>query len=236
MKKVIFTLVALVASMSMNAQVMKIMKNGEVEATYKGSEYSVVFEEEQGSTTTGTAKATIGGSEVDVNWVQLWENGPKFAEYNVGVTDGKAESYGGYYCWGSSIDKDQSAAYKSGTDPLTGTDDTATNLWGNNWRMPTEAELEALLTNCDVEWTTVGGVNGRKFTGKVAPYTSNSVFLPAAGCGRGHVYDQGRNGYYWSSTPDGGYNAYRLYFRLGTQYVYYVSRDYGFSVRAVLAE
>ncbi|MDO4824289.1 MAG: hypothetical protein Q4A08_09010, partial [Bacteroidales bacterium] len=36
------------------------------------------------SATTGTAKATIGGSEVDVKWVQLWENGPKFAEYNVG--------------------------------------------------------------------------------------------------------------------------------------------------------
>ena len=237
MKKVIFTLVALVASMSMNAQVMKIMKNGEVEATYKGSEYSVVFEEEQGSTTTGTAKATIGGSEVDVNWVQLWENGPKFAEYNVGVTDGKAESYGGYYCWGSSIDKDQSAAYKSGTDPLTGTDDTATNLWGNNWRMPTEAELEALLTNCDVEWTTVGGVNGRKFTGKVAPYTSNSVFLPAAGyCYYGGVHDQGFYGSYWSSTPNGSDYAYCLYFYSGGQGVDYDGRCHGYSVRAVLAE
>ena len=237
MKKVIFTLVALVASMSMNAQVMKIMKSGEVEATYKGSEYSVVFEEEQESTTTGTAKATIGGSEVDVNWVQLWENGPKFAEYNVGVTDGKAESYGGYYCWGSSIDKDQSAAYKSGTDPLTGTDDTATNLWGNNWRMPTKAELEALLTNCDVEWTTVGGVNGRKFTGKVAPYTSNSVFLPAAGfCGSGAVFGQGLGGRYWSSAPDGSYGAFGLFFHSGGQDVYDDDRDYGYSVRAVLAE
>ena len=226
---------ALVASMSMNAQVMKVMKNGEVEATYKGSEYSVVFEEEQGSTTTGTAKATIGGSEVDVNWVQLWENGPKFAEYNVGVTDGKAESYGGYYCWGSSIDKDQSAAYKSGTDPLTGTDDTATNLWGNNWRMPTKAELDDLLANCDVAWTTVNGVNGRKFTGK-GDFASNSVFLPAAGyCFHDDFYGQGL-GNYWSSTPSGSSNAYYLYFYSGLRLVCSYSRNNGYSVRAVLAE
>jgi len=199
--------------------------------------YPITFADNAASATTGTAKATIGGSEVDVNWVQLWENGPKFAEYNVGVTDGKAESYGGYYCWGSSIDKDQSAAYKSGTDPLTGTDDTATNLWGNNWRMPTKAELEALLTNCDVEWTTVGGVNGRKFTGKVAPYTSNSVFLPAAGlCDFGGVIGQGRSGFYWSSTPNGSNDAYDLYCNSGDQYVFNDYRDYGCSVRAVLAE
>ena len=199
--------------------------------------YPITFADNAASATTGTAKAKIGGSEVDVNWVQLWENGPKFAEYNVGVTDGKAESYGGYYCWGSSIDKDQSAAYKSGTDLLTGTDDTAINLWGNNWRMPTKAELEALLTNCDVEWTTVGGVNGRKFTGKVAPYTSNSVFLPAGGyCSRGNVDDQGGFGNYWSSTPNGSSLAYFLDFSSGYQFVDDYDRGLGYSVRAVLAE
>ena len=47
MKKILFSLVALVCSMSMNAQIMKIMKNGQdtpVE-TYYGSDYYVVFEE-----------------------------------------------------------------------------------------------------------------------------------------------------------------------------------------------
>ena len=235
MKKILFSLIALVCSMSMNAQVMKVMKNGEVEATYKGSEYSVVFEEEQGSTTTGTAKATIGGSEVDVNWVQLWENGPKFAEYNVGVTDGKAESYGGYYCWGGSIDKDSKTAHKNGSDALTGTDDTATNLWGSAWRMPTKAELEALIANCDVEWTTVNDFKGRKFTGK-GVYASNSVFFPAAGYCFGSVYAQGDLGFYWSSTP-GTYNgAYYLWFESDDQEMHYDYRGDCYSVRAVLAE
>ena len=197
--------------------------------------YPITFADNAASATTGTAKATIGGSEVDVNWVQLWENGPKFAEYNVGVTDGKAESYGGYYCWGSRIDKDSNGAYKSGTDALTGTDDTATNLWGNNWRMPTRAELDGLLANCDVAWTTVNGVNGRKFTGK-DDYKDNSVFLPAAGsCGFGSVIEQGYYGYYWSSTPLGSSDACYLYFGSGGQNVNYRIRNYGHSVRAVLS-
>ena len=203
---------------------------------YRSLGYSVRAVLKETPATTGVAKATIGGVETDVNWVQLWENGPKFAEYNVGVTDGKAESYGGYYCWGSSIDKDLSAAYKEGTDALTGNDDTATALWGSNWRMPTKAELDDLLANCDVAWTTVNGVNGRKFTGK-GDFASNSVFLPAAGgFGFGSVYSQGYGVSYWSSTPNGDRFACILYFESGSQYVYDDYRDNGYSVRAVLAE
>ena len=187
--------------------------------------------------TTGTAKATIGGSEVDVNWVQLWADGPKFAEYNVGVTDRKAESYGGYYCWGKSVDQDPGAECKGGSDVLSGTDDTATNLWGSVWRMPTKDELQALFnpTNCDVEWTTVGGVNGRKFTGK-GDYSSNSIFLPAAGYNYNGISLKGENGFYWSSSPDAAdsFYAYDLNFGSDGQRVGKDIRNYGFSVRAVL--
>ncbi len=195
--------------------------------------------------TTGTAEvnesAGITGNKV--NWVQLWEGGPKFAEYNVGVTDGKAESFGGYYCWGSSIDKDSKGASKSGTDALTGTDDTATNLWGNNWRMPTKEELDNLLAKCDVKWidgstekynnTTVTGL---LCTGKDA-YSSNSVFLPAAGyCYKGGDACQVNYGFYWSSTPKDSSLAYYLYFYSGNQSVDQNIRNRGFSVRAVLKE
>ena len=68
MKKVIFTLVALVASMSMNAQVMKVMKNGVEVATYKGADYTVVFEEAPAvvnvtaiTLNKATAELTLGG-------------------------------------------------------------------------------------------------------------------------------------------------------------------------------
>ena len=201
--------------------------------------------------TTGTAKATIGGGNVDVPWVQLWENGPKFAEYNVGVTDGKAESYGGYYAWGGSQNKvDDHNKNNTGTGDLSGTDDTATNLWGSKWRMPTADELgkkddsgnyvDGLLGKCTVE--TVFDPNddtkilGKKFTGQ-GDYSSNSIFLPAAGlCSGGTVFVQGDPGYYWSSTPDGSGNAYYLNFSSGDQRVYSSNRDYGYPVRAVLNE
>ena len=187
-------------------------------------------------TTTGTAevKSDAGIADNKVNWVQLWAGGPKFAEFNVGVTDGKAESFGGYYAWGGS--KDEVDDHNTGTEALSGDSDTATKLWGSAWRMPTRAELEALIDNCYVEWITVNGVNGRKFTGK-GNYASNSVFLPAAGyCDRGVVLVQGDSGY-WSSTPSGSsVGAYSLYFNSGYQDVCYYYRYYGCSVRAVLKE
>ena len=188
--------------------------------------------------TTGTAKATIGSSEVDVNWVQLWAGGPKFAEYNVGVTDGKAESYGGYYCWGGSIDKDTEGAYNTGTVDLKDDADTATNLWGDKWRMPTRAELDDLLANCDVEWTTQNGVNGLLCTGTES-YSSNSIFLPAAGywiSGDAVVALGGDVGFYWSSTAYEGDFEDGLLFNSESQEVGCDFRDGGNSVRAVLAE
>ena len=238
MKKIFFTLLALVGTMSMNAQVMKVMKNGQdtpVE-TYNGSDYYVVFEEAPAIPFgQGEAEATGIGK---VKWIQLWENGPKFAEYNVGATS--VEDYGGYYNWGKTTNKDTSGDYKDGTSALTGDDDTATKLWGSKWRMPKKAELEALLNNqnCTCTWTTQNGVKGLLCKGKEnTAYSSNSVFLPAAGyCSYGNVYDQGDYVDYWSSTPYGSDYAYYLKFYSSGQDVCKVLRFYGFSVRAVLAE
>ena len=178
--------------------------------------------------------ASAGIPDNKVKWVQLWENGPKFAEYNVGVTNCKAESVGGFYAWGGSQDRVND--HNTGTEALSGDNDTATKLWGSKWRMPTKAELQGLLDNCEVEWTTKGDLSGRKFTGKDA-YKDNSVFLPAAGfCSSGSVKDLGTFGYYWSSTPYGSNYAYELKFRPISQSVNYYNRNNGLSVRAVLAE
>ena len=216
--------------------IMVTKKSGGVGVS-RNTVYPITF---SGQAITGEAdvKADAGISGNKVKWVQLWENGPKFAEVNVGVTDGNAESYGGYYNWGMSEVQTSSnySNYKSGTDPLTGADDTATKLWGSKWRMPTDAELQGLIDNCDVAWITVNDKTGRKFTGKGA-YASNSVFLPAAGyCDYGYVDNQGYVGDYWSSTPYGSDSAYDLHFNSGNQRVYSLRRSYGYSVRAVLAE
>lgn len=79
-------------------------------------------------------------------------------------------------------------------------DDAARVILGDIWRMPTYAEWEELFDNCTAEWTSINGVEGYKFTSKIAGYTSNWIFLPAAGQNYSDaIYNVGA-GYYWSST------------------------------------
>ena len=201
--------------------------------------------------TTGTAKAKINGVETDVKWIQLWEGGPKFAEYNVGVTDGKAESYGGYYCWGGTYNNNPALEGFKWTDDhnsndavLTGDTDTATKLWGSNWRMPTYYEFEALLNsnNCTCTWTTnynETGINGLLCQGKEdTAYESNSVFLPAASiCESGEVQAPGKNGIYVSTAfvMNGMWGM--LFHASGrSMNTYYNRSKYAFTIRPVLAK
>lgn len=166
--------------------------------------------------TSGKAKANINGTMKDVNWVQLWENGPKFAEYNVGtptIAPGvNKEDFGGYYAWGGSINLNGyediwQVMPRSGSDKLTGDDDTATKLWGANWRMPTRQEFADLIANCVIEYVTGTRGYGVLFKGKPdTPYENNSVFLDAAGYINGDdTYNAAVQythlcGGYWSST------------------------------------
>lgn len=185
----------------------------------------------------GTTTATIDGSDVSVKWVQLWSDGPKFAEYNVG-TDSE-NPYGGYYCWGKTVNKDPNNAFNAGTSTLSGADDTATALWGSHWRMMTAAELDALIANTTSEWTTVNGIAGRKFTGNGA-YAADWIFLPAASVsynGNLDNYYLGVLGYYSTSTPGNDTSMYQMYFSSDTYYSEaYGSRLNAVSVRAVVAE
>ena len=163
--------------------------------------------------------------------VQLWENGPYWAECNVGAT--KPEEYGYYFWWGDTVGytrrgsvwisvkdgsafsftetaastygKDSSALQSEGWIDATGNlapeHDAATAHLGAPWRMPTDAEFEALISNCDSELITDNyGLAGRVITGRGA-YANRSIFLPAAGYGNGSsYYDSHMSGRYWSST------------------------------------
>ena len=180
MKKIFFTLLALVGTMSMNAQIVKLYKDNVLVATYKASEVNnVVFQEE----TTGTAKRT---GDIDVNWVQLWEGGPKFAEYNVGassVTD-------------VGITMTFTDATKAGAE----------YVWGANWCTPSKEDMEHLMTaamgetdnKVKCKYTQEGSQYGFKFTGLTDGYTDNSVFFPAQ---YGNSYYGSAS--YWSATAYG---------------------------------
>ncbi len=200
----------------------------------------------------GSADATIGEGTQKVKWVQLWEDGPKFAEYNVGVTDGKAESFGGHYTWGGSYNNTPPATWtddhNTGTADLTDDSDTATKLWGSNWRMPTNLELQALINtgNCDIE--RIDGdtkkykettIKGYLFKGKAGTaYENNSIFLPAAGFNGTGEMDCLDEGFYISSTHhESDATAYHLYLNNSTNpFITDADPNLALSVRAVLKE
>ncbi len=234
MKKTIFIIAALMTAMCAMAQekFYVYMNDGTTDEYVVADCDSISFTEPK-APTTGTAKRT---GDVDVTWVQLWENGPKFAEYNVGAT--KVEEYGGYYAWGGIMDKTEDQ-YKGDEDIQGGEHDTAKNLWGDNWQMPSDAEYQALIDNCTVSWVTdyngQSGLNGTLYTGK-GDYAGNSVFFPAAGRFNGGITtDVGSVGNFWSSTRSYS-NARQLSLKSSQQRMNDSTRRLGHSVRAVLAE
>lgn len=95
---------------------------------------------------------------------------------------------------------------------------------------PTLVQIKELLNNCRSEWTTMNGVNGRKFIGP----NGGTIFLPAAGFRWSGEFNRvGSYGDCWSSTPSDEYYAYELYFYSRIADWYSLSRYYEPSVRPV---
>ena len=185
----------------------------------------------------------------------------KWASFNVGAT--APEEYGDYFAWGETTGYNEGktsfawssyvwgAAYDAltkycnnssyGKDGFTDTlttlekeDDAAYAALGGKWRMPTDAEWAALMTNCIWEWTTQNGVNGYLVTGN-----NNSIFLPAAGNrSDANLHYVGSVGVYWSSSlsTDYPYDAWYIFFYSIEVNRYDDRRCDGFSVRPVYAE
>ena len=173
----------------------------------------------------------------------------KWAPCNVGATT--PEDYGDYFAWGETKTKSDYSSSTSityglsisvlksrgiiGADGnLTAAYDAATENWGDEWRMPTKAELDELRTKCDWEWTKMNGLSGYKVTGP----NGNSIFLPAAGIRRDtSLYDAGSYGDYWSATPySDSYCAYGLDFNDDYYDWSYGNRGTGLAVRPVFGE
>ena len=180
-------------------------------------------------------------------------SGIKWAAYNVGAT--KPEEYGGYYAWGETEEKtdyswdtykwmDENKELVKYCDApgegiidnktiLEPQDDVAHVKWGGNWRMPTAAEQQELIDNCDWVFTTLNGVEGYK----VIATNGNSIFFPSSGCRyRTNVYAVGVNANMWSSSLDTDDSIYANYIFLNNESYKWdgsYTRYYGFSVRPV---
>ncbi len=143
--------------------------------------------------------------------VQLWENGPYWAEMNIGADE--PWDYGYYFWWGDTIGykrennkwvasdgsndnfsftSSNASTYSKGISTLQNEGytkdgvlapkyDAAQKQWHGNWRMPTKTELSNLKDNCDRILVTTNGIVGCVFQGKADGYKSASIFLPVAG-------------------------------------------------------
>ena len=205
---------------------------------------------------TTTDNVTIDYSYVDLGL----PSGLKWATRNIGATS--ETDYGDYFMWGSTepntasqcnwtnapfnnglseYDEEYFNAHKSewldSKDNLKPEYDAARAIMGGDWRMPTKADFQELLSGTTNEWIkdyNGTGVNGRKFTSKKD--TSKYIFIPAAGfCSDGSVNYVGSNGSVWisslsTSTP---INAWYLNFGLGDCLMSGNYRCNGRSVRGV---
>lgn len=209
-----------------------------------------------------TATVTITGRAQGHDYVDLGlPSGTLWATMNVGANS--PEDYGDYFAWGEIAPKsvyllstykwcrsngdddykvtkyciDSDFGYNGFVDNKTELDpgdDAATANWGPEWRMPSLDQIKELLNECDWQWTTRNGVNGRLANSK---HNGASLFLPAAGYRwSSELSGLGSYGNYWSRGLYSSYQYYanRLFFDWGYVYWgYYCNRFCGQSVRAV---
>lgn len=184
-------------------------------------------------------------------------SGTLWATTNIGAI--YPEEYGYYFAWGETSPKECyswetykwcdgtetsmtkyciSSAYgqEDGLSELLPEDDAAYVLWGEEWRIPSLAQLEELCSECDWTWTTMFGVNGQMVSSRS---NGNYIFLPAGGwIGETSYGVVGEKGYAWSRTINEEHCNGACYLGFtssnGTQYTNnYYGRYGGWAIRPV---
>lgn len=172
-------------------------------------------------------------------------SGRLWATCNVGAE--RSWELGDYYAWGEKAEKQMynwmtyqfwngSQVIKYTVDDglvvLEAADDAASYAWGNGWRMPTIADWEELMANCQCSFMTMNDVKGLVVTGQ----NGKSIFLPAAGYyNNNNTSDVGFFGRYWSSSlyQDDTHNAWRVTFNSNGPSTSTGNRYMGQSIRPV---
>lgn len=201
------------------------------------------------------ANVNIGGnSETDFGMFFAWADVTGRPAGTPGPTKETAVTDGYNYDWAHSrfyVDGDVITFSKytgSDYDILQPEDDAATAFWGSPWRMPTLEEMDELRNSSNCSWTWQDDYNGTGVpeflvTSLKEGYTSNYIFLPAAGYRGGTVQDiGGTRGLYWTSTnAKGGQEHAAYYLNFWHQYtthdenvmILYHGRFYGCRIRPV---
>lgn len=127
----------------------------------------------------GKAKATINDKTPDVDWVQLWAGGPKFATQNVDGTMSWTAANANTF-WGGNW--------------RVPTKEEMSGLLGK-----VDGDITFTTSTVKVEYLQENNEFGFKFTGVQPGYTKNSIFLSLVNAKN---YDTEFSGNYWSSYQD----------------------------------
>lgn len=159
-------------------------------------------------------------------------SGTMWAKMNVGASS--ETDYGNYYQYGKGSAQYAATSGQSdyaGTEnPIARSADTAAQVMGGEWHMPTEAQTSELFTYTTYEQTTINGIKGGKFTAT----NGNYIFLPEAGnWARVGKLNVGSIGNYWTASPYNSSYAYRLCVT-NSRSTNSTDRNLGFSIRGVV--
>lgn len=154
---------------------------------------------------------------------------------NVGASS--ITDYGDYYQYGkgsSTYEETSSEAIYSGTEnPLSLSLDSATQILGTGWSIPTVDQQNELSNNTTKEVTEIDGVTGTLFTSTI---NNNSIFIPHSGyySTTGFVPPTSVT-YLLSSTPQGpqGFAAFVVTTNGAVSVGAYSNRDGGYNIRPV---
>lgn len=177
-----------------------------------------------------------------------WAIGNLVKDSNGNYSIGAETDWGTYISWGNIIGHNEGEGYNFDQTTYNSTagasvsadipsndsaHDICVSKLGSAWHLPTKADFQELYDNTDTEWTTINGVNGRKFMKKSDH--SVYVFFPASGIYNGtSLNNRGSYGDYWSASFSSSTDAYLLNFNSSSVRPQNSSyRRLGFSVRAV---
>lgn len=170
-------------------------------------------------------------------------SGLLWARCNIGANS--EEEIGDYFVWGAtcpiriinSIAIDSTNNYISSyanqiKRDLLPNDDAASVLYGKRWRMPTRENFYELFDHTTITYTSVNGINGRKFVSQ----NGNYIFFPSCGYILGTAITGKNNvGEYWTRNIDDDEKAWRLDFSIDGYRVYNGGRSFGCCIRPVMA-
>ena len=179
-------------------------------------------------------KADIISKPVDLGLSVKW------ASFNVGATDSLSVGY--LVGWGDAtgLNRSLSLEYYPTLNPkgniINTENDLAKVMWEDQWRMPTEGEIQELVDSCD--WTYVHEGDARGYLVK-SRKNENSIFLPLTGKREGSDDDvTDKNiGFYWSGIlAENKDNAVMLSIRESGRNTTEMLRSTGLAIRPVYGD